>query len=524
MLQLNNNSSPLKAALYVRLSKEDRNKVRKDDDSESIINQQRMLIKFCADNNIEIYQIYNDEDYSGSDRERPEFNRMLRDAEDQKFNMVLCKTQSRFARDMELVEKYVNGLFQLWGIRFVSVVDNVDSSDIDNLKQRQIGMLVDEWYIADLSKNVKKTLSSKRKEGLWVGAFAPYGYIKDPDNKNHLIVDNEAAEVVRYIFSLYLKGYGVTTIAKKLNEQHIPNPATYKKMHGQPFQCSHKECSDIWHTYSISNMISNMVYLGYVVQGKSENISYKSTKKRQKPRNEWDIVKGTHEPIIDDDTWEKVQRLRKSKPKSLNTGDPNIFAGKLRCLNCGSSMRIYYTHKERYYRCNLHYVAKDRCSGTFISEKVLQKEVLKQIQLLYHQYIDDTYIADNLNISNGYLDKIEALKSRINTAEQSINKLNIRFKNLYLDKVDEVISKDDFLILSEDCKKEKEALEQDIVNYNSEIDYLHSQIANSKRLLDLIMGFKNIQELDRVTVNTLIEYIEIGGSKNHRIINIHWNF
>ena len=523
MMLQNNQKAPLKAALYVRLSREDRDKIRKEDDSESIINQQTMLINYCKDNQIEIYNIYNDEDYSGSDRERPAFKRMIQDAESRKFNMVLCKTQSRFARDMELVEKYVNGLFPIWGIRFVGVVDNADSTNKYNRKQRQITSLVDQWYLEDLSENVRATLASKRKQGLWVGAFAPYGYIKEPHNKNHLIVDEEAAEVVRYIFDLYLQGYGITLIARKLNEQGIPNPATYKQQHGQPFQNAHKECSDIWHTYSISRMLSNLVYRGCVVQGMAENISYKSTKKRNKPQDEWDIVEGMHEPIIDQDTWDRVQRLRESKPKSGNMGKPNIFAGKVKCLNCGSSMRIYYTHHERYYRCSTHYFASDRCSGTFVSEKVLQREVLKQIRLLYQQYVDEAYISDNLDIENGYEEKIETLKSRINTAEQSIEKLNKRFKNLYLDKLDEVISKEDFLMLSEDCKTSMRTLEQDIADYQKEIDYITSRIDNTNSQLDVIRQFKDIQELDYITVSTLIDYIEVGGSKNHRIINIHWN-
>lgn len=277
-------NAPLKAGLYVRLSREDRNKTNKEDDSESIINQQNMLLDYCKQNNIDVYDIYNDEDFSGSDRDRPDFNRMINDARERKFNVVLCKTQSRFARDMELVEKYINGLFLLWGIRFIGVVDNADSMNKSNRKQRQIVSLVDQWYLEDLSENVRATLASKRKQGLWVGAFAPYGYIKDPNNKNHLIIDEEAAEVVRYVFDLYLKGYGVTTIAKKLNAENIPNPATYKKQHNQPFQNSNGKCSDIWHTYSVQRFLSNEVYIGNTVQGMVENVSYKSNKKRQKPK------------------------------------------------------------------------------------------------------------------------------------------------------------------------------------------------------------------------------------------------
>ena len=185
----NNIPSPVKAALYVRLSREDRDKIRKDDDSESIINQQNMLIDYCKEHKIEIFSIYNDEDYSGSDRDRPAFNRMIEDAEKKRFDLVLCKTQSRFARDMAPVEKYINGLFPARGIRFIGVVDNADFTNRYNRKQRQITSPVDQWYLKDLSENVRATLASKRKQGLWVGTFAPYGYIKDPDNKNHLIID-----------------------------------------------------------------------------------------------------------------------------------------------------------------------------------------------------------------------------------------------------------------------------------------------------------------------------------------------
>lgn len=524
MLKKKTDHAPMKAALYVRLSNEDRDKKRKDDDSESIVNQQNMLINYCKDNQIEIYSIYNDEDYSGSDRERPAFNRMIQDAENRKFNMVLCKTQSRFARDMELVEKYINGLFPIWGIRFVGVVDNADSTNKYNRKQRQITSLVDQWYLEDMSDNVKATLASKRKRGLWVGAFAPYGYIKDPDDKNHLIIDEEAAGIVRYIFDLYLQGYGITPIARKLNELGIPNPATYKQQHGQPFQNKNKECSDLWHSYSIGRILSNPVYRGYVVQGMAENISYKSTKKRRKPKEEWDIVANMHEAIIDRDTWDRVQRLRSSKPKSGNMGRPNIFAGKIRCLNCGSAMRIYYTHHDRYFRCLTNYYAVGRCPGTYVSERVIQKEVLKQIRQLYQQYIDEVYLSDNLKGENRFEDRINTLKSKIRKAEQSIEKLDKRFKNLYIDKLDGLITKNEFLTLTQENKSAKEALEQEIEVFQKEIEDYTSRMSSAENRLKIINQFKDIQELDRLTVCTLIDYIEVGGSKNHRIINIYWNF
>lgn len=523
MSQQNYNLAPLKAALYVRLSREDRDKIRKEDDSESIVNQQNMLINYCKENGIEIYNIYNDEDYSGSDRERPAFNRMIADAENHKFNIILCKTQSRFARDLELVEKYINTLFPIWGIRFIGIVDNADSTNKYNRKQRQITSLVDQWYLEDLSDNIKATLASKRKQGLWVGAFAPYGYKKDPENKNHLLVDEEAAKTVRYVFLLYLQGLGITTIARKLNEEGIPNPAIYKQQHGQPFENAHKDCSDLWHTYSIGRMLSNMVYLGCVVQGMTENISYKSQKKRKKPKDEWDIVENAHDPIVDRETWERVQQLRESKPRVNSMGLPNIFARKVQCLKCGKSMRIYYTRHERYFRCHTNFIATDRCPGTYVSEKVLKREVLKQIQNLYRQHIDEEYVLEQTENIDEFAENISALKAKIDATAQLLAKLEKRLKNLYLDKIDEVISREDYLMLSEECKAQKKTLEETIQKDREALDVFLQQSDASTHRLDTIRQFKNIQDLDRSTVNILIDHIEVGGSKNHRIINIFWN-
>ena len=196
----------MKAAIYCRLSKEDEEQEKKDreKESESIQNQKSMLINYAIEKGYDIYRIYSDEDYSGIDRNRPDFNRMIEAASQRKFDIILAKTQSRFTRDMELVEKYLHGKFVEWGIRFIAVVDHVDTADEANKKSRQINGLVNEWYLEDLSNNVRSVLTHKRREGKYIGTFALYGYIKDPEDNNHLLVDPEAAEVVRRIFTLYL--------------------------------------------------------------------------------------------------------------------------------------------------------------------------------------------------------------------------------------------------------------------------------------------------------------------------------
>lgn len=522
MPQANSIAAVSRAAIYVRLSKEDRNKLNKGDDSESIINQQTMLLDYCKDHQLDVYDIYNDEDFSGSDRERPEFNRMIEDAREHKFSVILCKTQSRFARDVEVVEKYINGLFPIWGIRFIGLVDNADSDNKANRKQRQLNSLVDQWYLEDLSENIRATLSSKRRQGLWVGAFAPYGYIKDPKNKNHLIVDKEAAEVVRYVFDLYLKGYGITRIARILNEQGIPNPATYKQQHNQPFQSSHGKCSDLWHTYSIQRMLSNEVYIGNTVQGTQENVSYKSKKKRNKPREEWDVVENTHEAIISDEVWDRAQSLRKSRRRSGKNGSPNVLARKVRCLECGGSMRVCYNKHMRYFRCSTCFIDPTKCKGMNVSENVLHRTILKEINSLFEELVADEKTGEGLILNNGIEKELEAVDIEIESIKDKLSKTNERLKQIYYDKLDGGISKEEYETYRQEFIEDKSDLELSLVETEEKKESLLHNIDKKQDKLELIRSNKHIDKLDAVTVDTLIEKVEIGGNRNNRIINIYW--
>ena len=266
----------LNVALYVRLSEEDRNKRFETDDSNSIQNQKAMLLQYAMEQGWEVYDIYNDDDYTGSDRKRPAFNRLLKDAEEHKFDVILCKTQSRFTRELELVEKYIHGLFPLWGIRFIGIVDNADTANKGNKKSRQINGLVNEWYLEDMSENIRSVLTNRRLNGFHIGAFAPYGYMKDPHIKGHLIIDEEAAAVVKEVFNMFVNGYGKTAIARSLNDRGIPNPTEYKRLRGLRYKRPTMKNSTLWKYFAISDMLVNEVYIGNMVQGKSGSISYKT--------------------------------------------------------------------------------------------------------------------------------------------------------------------------------------------------------------------------------------------------------
>ena len=197
-----------RVGIYCRLSDEDRFKKDKNDDSESIANQKSMLLKYALNKNWEVVNVYSDDDYSGADINRPKFNELIKDCEDGKIDIVLCKTQSRFSRDMEIIEKYLHNKFIEWNVRFISIVDNADTSIESNKKSRQINGLINEWYLEDLSQNIKRSLKNKREDGLFVGSFAPYGYMKSSENKYKLVIDLVASKVVKDIFKMYENGYG----------------------------------------------------------------------------------------------------------------------------------------------------------------------------------------------------------------------------------------------------------------------------------------------------------------------------
>ncbi len=255
------NETKPKVAIYCRLSQEDRNKKNKEDDSESIKNQKIMLQEYAKDQDWEIQGVYSDDDYTGTDRNRPAFNEVLKLAECKEIDIILCKSQSRFARELEMVEKYINGLFLEWGVRFVSITDNIDTSVEGTTLMRQMNGIMDESYVEKLSATIKSALKTKRVKGEHTGGLVLYGYKKDPNKKGHLIIDPVAAEVVREVFSLYNQGMGKTAIARELNNRGIPNPTQYKLEQGVAYKKPPSELGTLWKYFSIDNMLHNEMYI-----------------------------------------------------------------------------------------------------------------------------------------------------------------------------------------------------------------------------------------------------------------------
>lgn len=517
----------MKVAIYCRLSEEDKNKSSKTDDSNSIQNQKSMLLQYAITQGWEVYNIYSDDDYTGADRRRPEFNRLLRDAENRKFNIVLCKTQSRFTRELELVEKYIHGLFPIWGIRFVSIVDNADTDNKGNKKSRQINGLVNEWYLEDMSENIRSVLANRRMNGLHIGAFALYGYKKDPEHKGHLIIDEEAARVVREVFTMYVQGYGKTAIARSLNDRGIPNPTEYKRLHGLRQKQQDMKNSTLWKYFSIADMLSNEMYIGNMVQGKYGSVSYKTKQNKPRNKNEWYIVEGTHEPIIDKALWDRVQSMLKERAKPFMSGTIGLFARKVRCMNCGYVM-CSTKNKDKYYlKCSNRHVSRDACKGSFIPVARLEEIVITELGKLAEAYLDKDELERNVEFCSNLKEQETGLLSNIQVYEKKIAEYTKGIRDLYMDKVKGLISETDYTDMAKEFTTERERLTEAVAESKHQLETIKEKIEAGDNRHALVEQYINVEHLTREMVEVLIDYIVVGKravGTAHPPIEIHWNF
>lgn len=521
----------MKVAIYCRLSREDDDKLHETDESESIQNQKSMLINYAIERSWDIYNIYCDEDYSGIDSERPEFNKLLADAENHKFDIVLCKTQSRFTRDMVIVEKYLHNKFIEWNIRFISLVDHVDTLDKENKKSRQINGLVNEWYLEDLSENIRKTFDSKRKQGLHIGSFVCYGYKRSPKNKNKLVIDEEAAGVVKLIFNLYEQGNGVTKIAQILNNKSILTPTKYKMSKGSNFK-NHGKNIEYWCESTVSKILKNEVYIGNMVQGYNKKLSYKSKKMKNQPKSEWIIVEDTHKPIITKEQFYKVQGLFKSKTRRCNNGEVHLFANKLVCLDCGS--KLYKCKNDRgyiYFSCKSSKKLYGTCTPHSIGYENLKNLVTEKIREKILVFFDFDNISDDLFVSNDNLNKGKLLENKALLLSKEIENLNKAIKELYLDKVSDKVPREVFEDLNSSFLSDKSAKQKELTKLKNNLSNLKEKELNSKFIKEqkekIINHFKNFTELNYNIVNSFIDYIEIGEKDKKtesQDVVIHWNF
>ena len=529
-----------KVGVYCRLSDEDRFKKNKSDDSESIANQKSMLLKYALEQGWEVVDIYSDDDYSGAGVYRPDFERMIKDCESGRINIVLCKTQSRFSRDMEVIEKYLHGKFIEWGVRFISIVDNADTNNEANKKSRQINGLVNEWYLEDLSNNVKKSLKNKREDGLFMGSFAPYGYLKNPSDKHKLIIDHNVSHIVKEIFEKYRDGISYHAISKSLNERKILPPALYKREMGSNFVCCNYDyrTTGLWKSDTVATILKNEVYLGNLVQGKTTHISYKNHKKRPVSKKEWCRILNTHEAIIDKETWDLVQARLGKHESPIRDGTIHMLSQKVYCSECGkifmrnvfnSKSKNGIMNKKAYLQCK-GYKKYHICENTnSIRLEVLEKYVLDAINSLLKKcnkkLLEESY-QEEINKRNSNVSKINSLNKDKSYAEKKINECRLYFKKLYEDKLKGIITEDDFLVLREGYSKDVETLEARLKEIDEEIDNFKQKENKSIDIKSILKKYTTIKKLNKFIVDEFIEKIYIGKLNREnktRQIKIIWN-
>ena len=515
-------SNLFNVAIYIRLSREDGDK----EESDSVGNQRKLLTEYVAKKeDFILYDIYVDDGYSGTNFNRPSFQKMIADIEDGKVNCVVVKDLSRFGRDYIDTGRYLERYFPELGVRFISVTDSIDSMKQAYDMLLPIKNIFNEQYARDISKKIQATVKSKQKAGEFIGAFTSYGYKKSPVDKNKLVIDDYAADVVRRIFSLYIQGYGKQRIAKLLNSEGILCPAEYKKVNGENYKnCNRLESTTYWSYSTINSILHREMYVGNMVQGTKHQRM--RSKQKKMPKEEWIIVENTHEPIIDKETWEKAQSLLQKRTRELGLEtNKNIFAGFVKCGDCGRAMtknmwrradgsKTYSLYCGTYKRNGKQYCTPHTLPMAVLEDIVLGdlKAIVDSVDNLKELVQSQSFTASKVKrIADTELSKIKAELERVKRLKKSI----------YEDYREELISKEEFLSYREDYLKKEEI-------YSKQIEALEEKKKDNvtedvfetpwiKRLLEL----KDIETLDRDIVVEMISEIKV---YENRKIKITYNF
>lgn len=524
----------LRVGIYERLSDEDKNKANKDDDSESIKNQRHLLMEEISKRpEFVLIDEYCDEDLSGAGTYRPEFERLIRDCENGKIDVVLCKSQSRFSRDMEIIEKYLHNKFIEWGVRFISLADNADTANKGNKKSRQINGLVNEWYLEDVSNNIRSAFNAKMKQGEFISPFASFGYEVSKEDNNKLVIDPVASEVVKEIYDLYLKGFGFTKVAQYLNDKSIPCPSLYKYRKGiklNVISCRPRE-EIKWTTNAVKTILTNEIYLGHLIQGKRTTVSYKNHKIKNKDKSEWVKIENTHEAIIDEDTFNKVKIAMKERTKPMkSTGVVHNFSGKVYCKECGRYMRKKNSSKHEYLVCSNNRDGYNDCvNKAAIRYDVLEELVLSHINKKVKKFYDLNILETEAlkKGKNKFTKKINLLTKQKETIVNQIAKTKNYLKNLYEDKVNGIINAKQFKELITNYNNDDEKLKNQLKSIDNEINYYILKESSNKNTKELFNKYQQLKKLNRVIVDEFVDRIYIGKINEEtktRDIEIKWNF
>lgn len=380
-------------AVYLRLSKEDNESI----ESNSIVNQRELVEQYISSkSDLELVDYYIDDGYSGTNFNRPGFERLLQDMKNKKINCIIVKDLSRFARNHIEADMYFENIFLVLNIRFISVIENIDSFEnpdsMDNLIV-PFKNLLNDAYAKDISKKVKSALTAKRLNGEFIGTSATYGYIKNPKDKHKLIIDEEASKHVVQIFNGIIEGKTVSEIANELNKNNILTPAAYKRKN-EP-ESNNIETDKRWNAKMINKMLKDRIYVGDLIQGKKKVENYRSHKLITTKKDEWIIIQNNHEPIISKDKFDKVQEIIEKNKCARSNEEKDLFYRFLKCSDCGESFTLRRVKNYEYYHCT-SYVRNGSCTSHSIRKDKLVELVIEEINKKFKRNKIDTLTRDIL--------------------------------------------------------------------------------------------------------------------------------
>ena len=506
--------------LYIRLSREDDDKTEM---SESITNQKSLLTQYVKENNLRLVDIYIDDGYSGTNFDRPAFRRMIDDILKGKINMVITKDMSRLGRDYigtgELIEKF----FPSHGVRYIAVTDNIDTYlDNSNNDIAPFKAIMNDMYAKDISKKIKSSLRAKQKEGKWVGGRTPFGYMQAPNDKNKLVIFEEQAVVVRRIFDMCLEGLSFYKIALKLTNEKVKTPAEYYSFE---WKNNYHLNYGLWHAKTIRDILTNRMYTGDLVQNKRNKVNYKVKKIIKNNHENYIIVENTHEAIIDKDIFYEVQ---KRIPKNVGRNEKketHLLDGLLYCGDCGHRISVTSRRKKDnkcYTICNYYrtYMKNHVCTTHSNNYDILEKTILNTLKELCLNYIDRKKIKEE-TLKNINEDSKENIKKETSFLETEINNIINNLDNIYFDKLNKVITEEQFNRVKTKLENELDVKQQKYNNLNNSINENFSEESKNKMINEYVNKFLSMKELSRELIINLIEKIEIFEDKT---INIKVTF
>ncbi len=520
-------------ALYCRLSRDD----ELQGDSNSIINQKAILQKYADDNGFRNTSVFADDGYSGTNFERPDWKRLMSLVDEGRVGTIIVKDMSRLGRDYLKVGMYTEMVFPNANVRFIAVNNGVDSANqIDNDMTPFINIF-NEFYAKDTSRKIRAVFKAKGESGKPLACIIPYGYTKDPKDRSHWVIDEKAAEVVREIFRLCVQGYGVTQIVKILTTRKILTPTAYAKENGLIAYRKDVEANKYaWSVRSVVNILSRMEYLGHTVNFKTYRKSYKQKKTIRLDPSAWQVFKNTHEAIIDQETFDIVQRIRDGRRRKTLMGEMPILSGMVYCADCGAKLSQVrgknWKHEREYMVCSTYRKkGKQICPSHIIHNCALEKILLSGIRSLtaYVREHEEDFVEMVMKQSKAEVEKsLRSEKKELSRAEARASEIDTIIRKLYEDNVCGKISDERFIKLSDDYEKEQKELKNHIKELEKNIAAKQESQVNADSFIQLVRSHTDIQELTPEIIREFVERIEVHqaqkvGKRKVQRIRIIWN-